>query len=110
MFVDECTVKLAAGDGGRGCVSFRREKFEPWGGPNGGDGGRGGDVVLQGDHDVNNLNDYRFRPNWKAGNGEHGRGSDQHGKDGKPAVLRVPPGTVAYNEETNEIVAEVLRD
>ena len=59
MFVDECTVKLAAGDGGRGCVSFRREKYEPWGGPNGGDGGRGGDVILVGDVNTNNLVDYK---------------------------------------------------
>jgi GTP-binding protein len=59
---------------------------------------------------VNNLNDYRFRPNWRAGHGEHGRGSDQHGKDGWPAVLRVPPGTIAYHEETGEVVAEILRD
>ena len=79
MFVDECTVKLAAGDGGRGCVSFRREKYEPWGGPNGGDGGRGGDVILVGDDDTNNLVDYKYQPHWRAGRGEHGLGSDQHG-------------------------------
>src|SRR5213082_1590293 len=64
MFVDECTVKLAAGDGGRGCISFRREKYEPWGGPNGGDGGRGGDVVLVGNDDTNNLVDYQYQPHW----------------------------------------------
>jgi GTP-binding protein len=110
MFIDEITVTVKAGDGGRGCVSFRREKFEPWGGPNGGDGGRGGDVILEGDDDVNNLNDFRFRPNWRAGHGEHGRGSDQHGKDGKPAILRVPPGTVALNAETGAMVAEVLKN
>jgi GTP-binding protein len=110
MFIDEITVTVKAGDGGNGCVSFRREKFEPWGGPNGGDGGRGGDVILEGDHDVNNLNDYRFRPKWKAGNGGAGRGSDQHGLDGKPAILRVPPGTVVYNPDTGAMVAEVLED
>ncbi len=110
MFIDEITVTVKAGDGGRGCVSFRREKYEPWGGPNGGDGGRGGDVILEGDHDVNNLNDYRFRPNWRAGHGEHGRGADQHGKDGTPAVLRVPPGTIAYDAETGAVVAEVMQD
>src|SRR5688572_7993123 len=110
MFIDEITVTVKAGDGGRGCVSFRREKFEPWGGPNGGDGGRGGDVIIEGDHDVNNLNDYRFRPKWKAGNGDHGRGADQHGLDGKPAVLRVPPGTVVLNPETGEMVAEISQD
>jgi GTPase len=109
MFIDEITVTVKAGDGGAGCVSFRREKYEPWGGPNGGDGGRGGDVVLVGDHDVNNLNDYRFRPNWRAGNGEHGRGADQHGADGKVCLLKVPPGTVAYDPETGRMVAEVLQ-
>src|SRR5581483_5958320 len=62
MFVDECKIKVQAGDGGRGCVAFRREKYEPWGGPNGGDGGRGGDVVLLGDDDTNNLIDYKFKP------------------------------------------------
>src|SRR6185312_13199562 len=77
MFVDECTVKLQAGDGGRGCVSFRREKYEPWGGPNGGDGGRGGDVILVGDVNTNNLVDYKYKPHWSAERGEHGLGSDQ---------------------------------
>lgn len=108
MFIDEITVSVRAGDGGNGCVSFRREKFEPFGGPNGGDGGRGGDVILEGDHDVNNLNDYRFRPNWRAKDGESGRGADQHGSDGKPAVLRVPPGTVVIDPESGRMVAEVL--
>ena len=70
MFVDECVIKASAGDGGRGCISFRREKYEPWGGPNGGDGGAGGDVVLLGSHDTNNLVDYKFKPHWKAGRGE----------------------------------------
>ena len=82
MFVDECVIKVQAGDGGRGCISFRREKFEPWGGPNGGDGGHGGDVVLLGDDDTNNLVDYRFQPHWKGGRGEHGRGKDQPGRTG----------------------------
>jgi GTP-binding protein len=108
MFIDEITVTVKAGDGGRGCASFRREKFEPFGGPNGGDGGRGGDVILEGDDDVNNLNDYRFRPNWRAKDGEHGRGSDQHGADGDPAILRVPPGTVVFDPETGRMIAEVL--
>ncbi|HTO03902.1 MAG TPA: GTPase ObgE, partial [Opitutus sp.] len=82
MFVDECVVKLQAGDGGRGCVSFRREKYEPWGGPNGGDGGRGGDVILLGNDDTNNLVDYKYQPHWSAERGGHGLGSDQFGKDG----------------------------
>ncbi len=110
MFIDEITVTVKAGDGGNGCVSFRREKFIPFGGPNGGDGGRGGDVVLRGDHDVNNLNDYRFRPNWRAADGEPGRGADQHGADGRVCLLRVPPGTVVLEPGTGRLIAEVLRD
>ena len=110
MFIDEVVVSARAGDGGRGCVSFRREKFEPYGGPNGGDGGCGGDVVVEGDHDVNNLNAYRFRPNWKAERGEHGRGSDQHGRTGKVCVLKVPPGTIVTRKEDGEVVAEILSD
>jgi GTP-binding protein len=76
MFVDECVIKVSAGDGGRGCIAFRREKYEPWGGPNGGDGGSGGDVVLLGSHDTNNLVDYKFKQHWKGGRGEHGLGKD----------------------------------
>ncbi|MGH7997587.1 MAG: GTPase ObgE [Opitutaceae bacterium] len=110
MFIDECAIKASAGDGGRGCVSFRREKYEPWGGPNGGDGGRGGDVVLVGDNDTNNLVDYKYRQHWAAQRGEHGQGKDCHGKEGKPAVLRLPLGTVVVNEQTGLPVAEVLED
>lgn len=110
MFVDECTVKLAAGDGGRGCISFRREKFEPWGGPNGGDGGRGGDVVLVGDINTNNLVDYKFQPHWHAERGEHGQGSDCTGRDGKPCVIRLPLGTVVVDLATDKPVAEVIED
>lgn len=110
MFVDECQVKLQAGDGGRGCVSFRREKYEPWGGPNGGDGGRGGDVILVGDVNTNNLVDYKYQPHWRAERGEHGLGSDQHGKDGKPCIMRLPLGTVVYDQATDKVVAEVIED
>ena len=100
MFIDEVTIKARAGDGGRGCASFRREKYEPWGGPNGGDGGKGGDVVLRGDDDQNNLIDFKFKPHWTGERGEHGLGKDCNGREGKPAVLRVPLGTVAYNFQT----------
>lgn len=110
MFVDECQVKLTAGDGGRGCVSFRREKYEPWGGPNGGDGGRGGDVILLGDVNTNNLVDYKYQPHWRAERGGHGMGSDQHGKDGKHCIMRLPLGTVVYDESTDKVVAEVIED
>ncbi len=110
MFVDECTVKLAAGDGGRGCSSFRREKYEPWGGPNGGDGGRGGDVILLGDVNTNNLVDYKFQPHWRGERGEHGQGADCHGRDGKPCILRMPLGTVVIDLATDKPVAEVIAD
>lgn len=110
MFVDECTVKLSAGDGGRGCVSFRREKYEPWGGPNGGDGGRGGDVILLGDVNTNNLVDYKFQPHWRGERGEHGQGADCHGRDGKHCVMKMPLGTVVTDQATGKIVAEVIED
>jgi GTP-binding protein len=110
MFIDETSIKARAGDGGRGCRSFRREKYEPWGGPNGGDGGKGGDVVLRGDHDQNNLVDFKFKPHWDAERGEHGQGADCNGREGRPAILRVPLGTIAYKLDTGEKVAEVLED
>jgi GTP-binding protein len=110
MFVDECVVKLAAGDGGRGCISFRREKFEPWGGPNGGDGGRGGDVVLLGDVNTNNLVDYKFQPHWSAERGGHGEGSDCSGKDGKSCIIKLPLGTIVVDLATDKPVAEIVAD
>ena len=110
MFVDECVIKVQAGDGGRGCVSFRREKYEPWGGPNGGDGGRGGDVVLVGDDDTNNLIDFRYRPHWKAAHGGHGQGKDCNGREGRSVLLKLPLGTVVINAETGQAVAEVVED
>ncbi len=110
MFVDECVIKAYAGDGGRGCISFRREKYEPWGGPNGGDGGNGGDVILVGDHDTNNLVDYKFKTHWKAGRGEHGLGKDCTGKEGDTAILRMPLGTQVIDEATGKLVAEMIED
>ena len=110
MFVDECTVKFAAGDGGRGCTSFRREKYEPWGGPNGGDGGRGGDVILLGDVNTNNLVDYKFQPHWRGERGEHGQGADCHGRDGQPCIVKLPLGTVVTDLATGKPVAEVIAD
>ncbi len=110
MFVDECVIKVQAGDGGRGCVSFRREKYEPWGGPNGGDGGKGGDVVLVGNDDTNNLIDYKYKPHWKAGRGEHGLGKDCHGSEGDICILKLPLGTVVIDTETGRTVAEIIED
>jgi len=110
MFIDECTIKARAGDGGRGCVSFRREKYEPWGGPNGGDGGRGGHVILRGDDDQNNLIDFKYKPHWTAERGEHGLGKDCNGREGRAAILRVPLGTVVHNLATGAMVTEILED
>lgn len=108
MFVDEIKITALAGDGGNGCVSFRREKYEAFGGPNGGDGGKGGDVILEGSDNENNLVRYKFQPQWKAGRGENGMGSDRIGKSGKDAVLTVPPGTVVLDIATGHVVAEIL--
>lgn len=108
MFYDEVKASFKAGDGGDGCFSFRRAKYEPKGGPNGGNGGRGGDVYVVGDTNIADLTDYHFKPGWKAQNGEPGRGSDQHGANGDDLVLKLPIGTVVYDRETDEPVAEVL--
>jgi GTPase len=107
MFVDEITVHLRAGNGGHGCLSFRREKYIPRGGPDGGDGGRGGDIILVCDENENDLTKYRFQPHWKAGGGEPGAGRNKHGADGIPCMMHVPPGTQVIDPETDEVVAEL---
>ena len=107
-FVDEATIDIAAGDGGAGCMSFRREKFIPFGGPNGGDGGRGGSVWMVADRNINTLIDYRYARKHLARNGEAGRGSDQFGAAGDDIVLRVPVGTMVSNFETGELIVELL--
>jgi GTP-binding protein len=107
MFVDEASVKLRAGDGGTGIASFRREKFLPWGGPDGGDGGKGGDVVLECDENTSDLRAYAYKPHWQARNGERGRGRQQTGAGGADCVMKVPPGTIAYDMEGREC-AELL--
>ena len=107
-FVDEATIDIAAGDGGAGCVSFRREKFIPFGGPNGGDGGRGGSVWAVADRNINTLIDYRYARRHEARNGEHGRGSDQFGAAGDDIVLRFPVGTIVSDAETGDVIVELL--
>ena len=106
-FVDEVTITVKAGDGGRGCVSFLREKFRPWGGPNGGNGGNGGDVILRVDPQRNTLLDLAHRHHARAARGEHGRGKDQHGKNAQASVFLVPPGTIACDAESGEILADL---
>ena len=107
-FVDEATIDVAAGDGGSGCASFRREKFIPFGGPNGGDGGRGGSIYAVADLNLNTLIDYRYARRHEARNGEAGRGADQFGAAGDDIVLRMPVGTILRDFETEELVAELL--
>lgn len=107
-FVDEATIDVAAGNGGAGCASFRREKFIPFGGPNGGDGGRGGSIYATSDVNLNTLIDYRYARRHAARNGEAGRGSDQYGAAGGDIVLRMPVGTILRDADTGETVAELL--
>ena len=107
-FVDEATIDVAAGDGGAGCASFRREKFIPFGGPNGGDGGRGGSVFAVADRNINTLIDYRYARRHIAKNGEAGRGSDQFGAAGPHIELRMPVGTIISDAETGDKLIELL--
>ena len=107
-FVDEATIDIAAGNGGAGCASFRREKFIEFGGPDGGDGGRGGSVYAMADRNLNTLIDYRYARRHEARNGEAGRGSDQFGAAAEDIILKVPVGTIVRDLETDEIIAELL--
>jgi GTP-binding protein len=107
VFYDEVKVSFTAGKGGDGCFSFRRAKYEPKGGPDGGNGGHGGDVYIIGDENVADLTDYHFKPGWKARNGEPGRGSNQYGARGAAIELKLPVGTVVVDQETEAVVAEV---
>jgi GTP-binding protein len=107
MFVDTATIHVTSGKGGDGCVSFRREKYIPRGGPNGGDGGDGGDVVLLADHNVETLLDLSTRRHYKAEKGRPGMPKDMHGANGKDAVLRLPPGTLVYDDATGDLLADL---
>ncbi len=104
MFVDEAKIRVKAGDGGNGCMAFRREKFVPRGGPSGGDGGHGGDVIMESSERHNTLVHFRFNPEYKAERGRHGEGSNKTGREGDDVVLSVPVGTVVYDELTGELV------
>jgi GTP-binding protein len=107
-FIDEARIEVIAGDGGNGVVSFRREKFIPRGGPDGGDGGRGGSIFAIADRNINTLVDYRFSRRHQARNGERGRGSDQYGAGADDIVLRMPVGTQIRDDETGELVADLV--
>jgi GTP-binding protein len=108
MFIDRVIVRVTAGAGGSGIASFRREKFAPLGGPDGGDGGKGGDVIIRGDNNLATLLDFTYRNAWEAERGEHGSGSNKTGRSGQDVVLPVPPGTVIRNADTSEILGEIL--
>jgi GTPase len=107
MFVDEVQIEVAAGDGGRGSVSFRREKFVPRGGPDGGDGGPGGSIYLVANANLNTLLNYRYQKNFEAGNGAHGEGSNRTGKTGASVDLKVPTGTVVYERTADDELVQV---
>jgi GTPase len=107
-FIDRARINVKAGNGGSGISSFRREKFVPMGGPDGGEGGRGGDVIVRADANLATLLDYTYRDWWKADNGDHGSGNNKSGRSGEDVILPVPPGTVVRDAESGAIVAEVL--
>ena len=109
LFIDEAKIRVKAGDGGNRCMAFRREKFVPRGGPSGGDGGQGGDVVMEASAQHNTLIHFRFNPEHKAGRGRHGEGSNCTGKDGEHTVLKVPVGTILYDDMTGERVHDFSR-
>ncbi|HEU4983622.1 MAG TPA: GTPase ObgE [Acidobacteriaceae bacterium] len=104
MFIDEAKIRVKAGDGGNGCMAFRREKFVPRGGPSGGDGGRGGDILMESSQRHNTLMYFRYNPEHKGERGEHGMGSNCTGREGRDVVLKVPVGTQLYDAETGELV------
>jgi GTPase len=104
MFIDEAKIRVKAGDGGNGCVAFRREKYVPRGGPSGGDGGKGGDIYMESSERHNTLVHFRFNPEYKAQRGRHGEGANKTGREGEDIILKVPVGTIVYDDDTGEKV------
>lgn len=109
-FLDQAKIFVKSGDGGSGCVSFRREKYIEFGGPNGGDGGRGGDVIIKAVENLNTLIDYRYAQHFKAQRGQHGMGSDMTGKSGDSVILKVPVGTVVYAEDKETVIVDMTEN
>ncbi|MDR7077941.1 GTP-binding protein [Neobacillus niacini] len=110
MFVDQTKIYVKGGDGGNGMVAFRREKYVPMGGPAGGDGGKGADVVFEVNEGLRTLMDFRYQRHWKAPRGEHGMSKNQHGKNSKDMIVKVPPGTVVMDAETKEVIADLVEN
>jgi GTP-binding protein len=106
-FIDEAKITVVSGSGGRGCVSFRREKFVPRGGPDGGDGGRGGDIILVADEELESLIDFRYKRHYKARSGAHGKGKKKHGKNGENLIIPVPVGTLVRDDSANELLKDL---
>lgn len=109
MFIDEAEIYVKGGDGGRGCISFRREKFVPRGGPDGGDGGAGGSVILEANPNMRTLQDFRYRRHYKAKRGRHGMGKNMHGKSADDLLIKVPPGTIIKDSESGEILGDLSK-
>jgi GTP-binding protein len=109
-FVDESKIIVAAGNGGRGCLSFRREKYIPFGGPSGGDGGKGGDIYLRATSEINTLSEFHYRHRFNAQNGRPGEGSDCAGRSGEDLYIKVPVGTLVHDAETLELIADLKND
>ena len=109
-FLDKAKIYVKGGDGGNGCVAFRREKYVPLGGPAGGNGGKGGDVIVEADKRLTTLMDFKYKRHFKAERGQHGSGNNKHGKNGKDLVIKVPVGTVIKDVETGEIIADLVED
>ena len=110
MFIDSTDIFIKSGDGGDGLVSFRREKYVPDGGPDGGDGGKGGSIIFEVDEGLNTLNDYRYKRKYVAENGENGGARNRFGKDGKDLILKVPEGTIIKDKETGKVIADMSHE
>ena len=109
-FIDQTKIFIKSGDGGNGCVSFRREKYIEFGGPDGGDGGNGGSIIFKGTKSLNTLIDYKYKNQFKAKKGEHGKGRNKTGASGKNIVIKVPIGTQIFNQENNELITDITED
>ncbi len=106
-FIDEVVIEVSAGRGGNGCVAFRREKFRPLGGPSGGNGGRGGDIILEGNEGLSTLIELKYSPKWRARKGENGKGKDMYGKNAVSTKILVPVGTIVKEEDTGDVLADI---